>query len=74
MLGFCTADIVKAGKKLRWIQVGHAGVEKVLLPGAGRQHRSSLTNTSRIDGPNVADQAFALLLAPDRGACAATQR
>lgn len=66
VLGFCTADIVKAGKNLRWIQVGHAGVEKDLnaeLAGSS----VALTNTQRLYGPNVADQAMALLLCLTRG-------
>jgi phosphoglycerate dehydrogenase-like enzyme/glyoxylase-like metal-dependent hydrolase (beta-lactamase superfamily II) len=66
VLGFCTPAIVKAGKGLRWIQVGSAGVEKALsaeLVGSG----IVLTNTQRIYGPQVADQAFALLLSLTRG-------
>jgi cyclase len=65
VLGFCTPDIVRAGKQLRWIQVGHAGVEKEIsseLTGSN----IVLTNTQRIYGPAVADQAFALLLALTR--------
>jgi phosphoglycerate dehydrogenase-like enzyme/glyoxylase-like metal-dependent hydrolase (beta-lactamase superfamily II) len=67
VLGFCTADIVKAGKKLRWIQVGSAGVEKDLSPELVGSN-IVLTNTQRIYGPNVADQAFVLLLQLTRGA------
>jgi phosphoglycerate dehydrogenase-like enzyme/glyoxylase-like metal-dependent hydrolase (beta-lactamase superfamily II) len=66
VLGFCTVDIVKAGKNLRWIQVGHAGVEKDLSPELVAS-RIVLTNTQRAYGPNVADQALALLLALTRG-------
>jgi phosphoglycerate dehydrogenase-like enzyme/glyoxylase-like metal-dependent hydrolase (beta-lactamase superfamily II) len=66
VLGFCTPDIVKAGKKLRWIQVGHAGVEKDLFPELVKSD-IVLTNTQRLYGPNVADQAFALLLSLTRG-------
>ncbi len=66
ILGYCTPEIVKTGKKLRWIQVAHAGVDKELSPGLiGSQ--VVLTNTQRIYGPEVADQAFALLLALTRG-------
>lgn len=65
VLGFCTADIVKAGKKLRWIQVGHAGVEKDLNAELVKSD-IILTNTARLYGPNVADQALALLLALTR--------
>jgi phosphoglycerate dehydrogenase-like enzyme/glyoxylase-like metal-dependent hydrolase (beta-lactamase superfamily II) len=66
VLGFCTADIVKAGGKLRWIQVGHAGVEKDLNPELVNS-KIVLTNTQRLYGPQVADQAFALLLSLTRG-------
>jgi phosphoglycerate dehydrogenase-like enzyme/glyoxylase-like metal-dependent hydrolase (beta-lactamase superfamily II) len=65
VLGFCNADLVKAGKKLRWIQVGTAGVEKYLEPTLA-QSDITLTNLQRIHGPNVADQAFALLLCLSR--------
>jgi cyclase len=61
VVGFCSADIVKAGKNLRWIQAGHAGVEKDLSKEL-KDSKIVLTNTQRIYGPNVADQAFALLL------------
>src|SRR5262249_13909727 len=67
VLGFCTADIVKAGgDRLRWIQVIHAGVEKDLSP-ALVKGKVVLTNTARVYGPPVADQAFALLLCLARG-------
>jgi phosphoglycerate dehydrogenase-like enzyme/glyoxylase-like metal-dependent hydrolase (beta-lactamase superfamily II) len=65
VLGFCTPDVVKAGARLRWIQVGHAGVEKDLSDEL-KSSRIVLTNTERIDGPPAADQAFALLLALTR--------
>jgi phosphoglycerate dehydrogenase-like enzyme/glyoxylase-like metal-dependent hydrolase (beta-lactamase superfamily II) len=66
VLGFCTPDIVRAGKKLRWIQVSHAGVEKDLSPELVRS-QIVLTNLQRLHGPNVADQAMALLLSLTRG-------
>jgi len=66
VLGFCTADIVNANKNLRWIQVGHAGVEKDLVPEVVTSN-VTVTNTARLYGPNVADQAMALLLSLTRG-------
>ena len=66
VIGFCTAEIVRAGKDLRWIQVGHAGVEKDLSPELIAS-KIVLTNTTRLYGPNVADQAMALLLSLTRG-------
>jgi phosphoglycerate dehydrogenase-like enzyme len=66
VLGFCTPEIVKASKSLRWIQVAHAGVEKDLSDEL-KNSPVVLTNTARIYGPNVADQAMALLLSLSRG-------
>ncbi len=66
VLGYCTSGIVKANPKLRWIQVGHAGVEKDLVPELVRSD-ITMTNTARLYGPNVADQAMALLLGLTRG-------
>jgi phosphoglycerate dehydrogenase-like enzyme/glyoxylase-like metal-dependent hydrolase (beta-lactamase superfamily II) len=66
VLGFCTADIAKAGRNLRWIQVGHAGVEKDLSPEVVNS-KVVLTNLQRLHGPNVAEQALALLLCLTRG-------
>lgn len=66
VVGYCSADIVKAGKNLRWIQVGHAGVDKDLSAELINSE-IVLTNTQRLFGPQVADQAFALLLGLTRG-------
>jgi phosphoglycerate dehydrogenase-like enzyme/glyoxylase-like metal-dependent hydrolase (beta-lactamase superfamily II) len=66
VVGFCTPDIVRAGRNLRWIQVGHAGVDKELSAELAAS-KIVLTNTARIYGPQVADQAFALLLSLTRG-------
>ena len=65
VIGYCTSDIVRSGKKLRWIQYGIAGVEKALVPELV-DSQIVLTNLQRIHGPNVADQAMALLLALTR--------
>src|SRR5262249_35728658 len=66
VIGFSSADIVKAGKKLRWIQTAHAGVEQDLSPELAAS-KIVLTNLQRIHGPNTADHAFVLLLALTRG-------
>lgn len=66
VVGFCSPEILKAGKKLRWIQVGHVGVEKEIFPDLVVSP-VVVTNTQRLSGPPVADQAFALLLALTRG-------
>jgi phosphoglycerate dehydrogenase-like enzyme/glyoxylase-like metal-dependent hydrolase (beta-lactamase superfamily II) len=65
VIGFCTADIAKS-KSVRWIQIGHAGVEKDLVPEVVNSD-IYVTNLQRLHGPNVADTAMALLLAQTRG-------
>jgi phosphoglycerate dehydrogenase-like enzyme/glyoxylase-like metal-dependent hydrolase (beta-lactamase superfamily II) len=66
VLGFCTPDIAKAGTRLRWIAVAHAGVEEDLSAELVRS-KIVFTNMQRLYGPPVADQAFALLLSLTRG-------
>jgi phosphoglycerate dehydrogenase-like enzyme/glyoxylase-like metal-dependent hydrolase (beta-lactamase superfamily II) len=66
VLGFNSPDLLKAGKKLRWIQLAYVGADRDLTPEL-RGSNIVLTNIKRLSGPNVADQAFALLLALSRG-------
>jgi phosphoglycerate dehydrogenase-like enzyme/glyoxylase-like metal-dependent hydrolase (beta-lactamase superfamily II) len=68
VLGFCTADLVKAGKKLRWVQAGREVEPTVLEALQGRS--VVLTTARRVYGSSAADQAFALLLALSRGPAA----
>ncbi len=67
VIGFCTADIVKAGKKLRWIQVLSAGVENYITIPELVQSDVVLTNTQRVYAPEIGDHALAMLLAFTRG-------
>jgi phosphoglycerate dehydrogenase-like enzyme len=61
--GFVSADLLKAAKKLRWIQIGSAGVEGVVtIPGLAESD-ITLTNMQRIYAPEIADQALGYLLA-----------
>lgn len=57
--------ILKAQKKLRWVQIYSAGAETILFP---EFVNSSivLTNCKIVQGPNIADHAMALLLAITR--------
>ena len=54
--------IVKAGKKLRWMQTMSAGVERYLAYPAIRDAEFTLTNARIVQGPQIADHAMALLL------------
>ena len=68
--GDITPEMVRAGKKLQWVQVQSAGVEKVLHLSGGSDLRDSkiiLTNNQIVQGPEIADHAMAMLLAIARG-------
>jgi phosphoglycerate dehydrogenase-like enzyme len=64
VIGFATPEVVAAGKKLRWAQAVD-GVNKELTEAAA-SGKVTLTDMRRVNGPQTADQTFALLLALTR--------
>jgi len=65
ILGAINPKLIAAGKKLKWVQIFSAGVERYLSPEL-RSSQITLTNCKIIQGPNIADHAMALLLALTR--------
>lgn len=68
-VGNITPDEVRAGKKLKWVHVMSAGVERVLFMSGANDLRDSdivLTNNKIVQGPEIADHAMAMLLALSR--------
>lgn len=65
IIGNITREMLRAAPKLRWVQVGSAGVETVLFPELVKSD-ITLTNCKIIQGPEISDHAFALLLALTR--------
>src|SRR5438046_1955111 len=59
--GLGEADFVRA-RSLRWMQLPHAGVEGLMYP-ALKASEVILTNCRGLYGPQIAEHAFALLLA-----------
>src|SRR5437899_1187192 len=47
VIGFCTADILKGGKALRWVHVDIAGLDKIISPELS-ESKLVLTNAQRI--------------------------
>jgi phosphoglycerate dehydrogenase-like enzyme len=58
-------QLLKVGRRLRWVHTPGAGIEDYLIPGLA-ESRFTMTNGKIIQGPEVADHAFALLLALTR--------
>lgn len=65
-IGNITPEQVRAAKNLKWVGVMSAGVENVLFLSGSNDLRDSnviLTNNKVVQGPEIADHAFAMLLA-----------
>jgi len=60
-----TPELVRAGKKLKWIQHYAAGVDDLMFPELADSD-IVMTNSKIVQGPEIADHAFAMLLALTR--------
>lgn len=60
--GLDVREIIRAGKKLRWVHSQSAGVEGIVRIPELRDSDIILTNAKIIQGPEIADHAFAMLL------------
>jgi phosphoglycerate dehydrogenase-like enzyme len=61
--GFITPALIRAGKSLKWVQQGSAGVEGLIEIPELVESNIILTNMQRVYGPEIADQAIGYLLA-----------
>jgi phosphoglycerate dehydrogenase-like enzyme/glyoxylase-like metal-dependent hydrolase (beta-lactamase superfamily II) len=67
VIGTATQEILAAGSKLRWVQVGSAGVERYLrIPQLG-SGQVLLTNGQKLASPEIAEHVMALTRALARG-------
>ncbi len=64
-IGGPTAEVIRAGKRLKWVQVLSAGVEPYLYPELVNSD-IVLTNARIVASPGIADHGFAMLLALTR--------
>jgi phosphoglycerate dehydrogenase-like enzyme len=61
-VGAPSRDVIQAGKKLKWVQIGQAGVEMFLYPEIV-DSKIVMTNYRATAAPGIADHAFGMLLA-----------
>jgi len=69
VIGMLSRDILVAGmgKKLRWVQIGSAGVDRYVDIPELKSSGIVLTNAQRLYGPEIADHVVASILAVTRG-------
>ena len=67
IIGFCSAEVLSAGDRVRWIQIFTAGVERCASVPAVREREILVTNAQRLYGPEIAEHVMAMLLAFSRG-------
>ena len=65
--GWPAAAALAHARRLRWIQTSSAGVEQLWSSQELRERDIIITNTRGAHAPNIAEHAFALLLAFSRG-------
>ena len=67
VIGVCSADIVNAGRRIRWIQHLYAGVERCVgIPGFASRG-IVLTNMQKVAGPVMSEHVLALMFGLSRG-------
>lgn len=62
IVGPVNRDQIRAAKKLKWVQANSAGVENLLAMPEIKDSPIALTNMKIVQGVEIADHAFALLL------------
>jgi len=65
VIGSVNAQLVRSAPRLKWVQTHSAGVDGLRFPEM-LNSEITLTNAKIVMGPNIADHAFALLLALTR--------
>ena len=67
VVGYCSAAVLAAGSRIRWIQAMAAGVERcVALPGLA-ERSIVLTNMQKVAGPVMSEHVLALMFGLARG-------
>jgi phosphoglycerate dehydrogenase-like enzyme len=70
LIGECVAQVIEAGKRLRWVQRMNAGVERCLAIPAFAERGIALTNMQKLAGSVMAEHVLALVFGLTRGLAA----
>jgi len=67
VIGFCTPEVLAAGRGIRWVQVLSAGVERCVgIPGFA-ERGIALSNMQKIAGPVMSEHVLAFMFGLARG-------
>lgn len=67
VIGFCSAAVLEAGNRIRWIQLLSAGVERCVALPALAERGIVLTNMQKIAGPVMSEHVLAFMFGLARG-------
>jgi phosphoglycerate dehydrogenase-like enzyme len=67
LIGECVADVIEAGKRIRWVQRMYAGVERCVVIPAFAERGIVLTNMQKVAGSVMAEHVLAFMFALTRG-------
>ncbi len=62
ILGFCSPQLIRAAKKLRWLQHFFTGVDRCLMSPEAQEADFILTNAQHTAGPPIAEHVIAMLM------------
>ncbi len=66
IVGYCSPELIEAGKKLVWVQIFAAGAERCLSAGDVANGTIVLTNMQKMSSPVIAEHAIAMMLSLTR--------
>jgi len=67
VIGWCSPELLTAGKSIRWVQTLSAGVEDCVSIPAITERNIVLTNAQRMGGPVIAEHVIGMMLTLTRG-------
>jgi phosphoglycerate dehydrogenase-like enzyme len=67
LIGECVADVIEAGKRIRWVQRMYAGVERCVVIPAFAERGIVLTNMQKVAGSVMAEHVLAFMFGLTRG-------